>query len=63
MIDYTQRNSPLPEAITPSDVGATAAFLCSPLSAGITGTVLHVDKGFHAMAMAVDGVPSNLTPS
>ncbi len=62
MIDYTQRNSPLPEAITPADVGATAAFLCSPFGGGITGTVLHVDKGFHAMAMAVDNVPSNLTP-
>jgi enoyl-[acyl-carrier protein] reductase I len=57
MIEYTKRNSPLPEAITPSDVGATAAFLCSPLGAGITGTVLHVDKGFHAMALAVDAVP------
>lgn len=57
MIEYTKRNSPLPEAITPSDVGATAAFLCSPLGAGITGTVLHVDKGFHSMALAVDAVP------
>jgi enoyl-[acyl-carrier protein] reductase I len=57
MIEYTTRNSPLTEAITPSDVGATAAFLCSPLGAGITGTVLHVDKGFHAMALAVDAVP------
>jgi enoyl-[acyl-carrier protein] reductase I len=57
MIEYTKRNSPLTEAITPSDVGATAAFLCSPLGAGITGTVLHVDKGFHAMALAVDAVP------
>jgi enoyl-[acyl-carrier protein] reductase I len=60
MIEYTTRNSPLTEAITPSEVGATAAFLCSPLGAGITGTVLHVDKGFHAMAMAVDGLPDNL---
>ena len=57
MIEYTTRNSPLTEAITPADVGATAAFLCSPLGAGITGTVLHVDKGFHTMAMAVDAIP------
>jgi enoyl-[acyl-carrier protein] reductase I len=60
MIEYAKRNSPLPEAISASDVGATAAFLCSPLAAGITGTVLHVDKGFHAMALAVDAVPDNL---
>jgi enoyl-[acyl-carrier protein] reductase I len=58
MIEYTKRNSPLPEAITPAEVGATAAFLCSPLGTGITGTVLHVDKGFHAMALAVDAVPA-----
>jgi enoyl-[acyl-carrier protein] reductase I len=60
MIDYAQQNSPLPEAINPGEVGATAAFLCSPLASGITGSVLHVDKGFHAMAVAVEAVPNNL---
>jgi enoyl-[acyl-carrier protein] reductase I len=54
MIDYTTRNSPLTEAITAEDVGATAAFLCSGLGAGITGTTIYVDKGFHAMGLAVD---------
>lgn len=61
MIDYTSRNSPLPEAIVPADVGATAAFLCSPLAAGITASVVHVDKGFSAMGVAVDAVPDNLS--
>jgi enoyl-[acyl-carrier protein] reductase I len=60
MIEYTTRNSPLPEAITPADVGATGAFLCSPLAAGITGSVIHVDKGFSTMGLAVDAVPDNL---
>jgi len=60
MIEYGKRNSPLPEAIEAADVGATAAFLCSPLGAGITGSVIHVDKGFHAMGLAVDAVPDNL---
>lgn len=54
MIDYYAQNSPLPEAITGQEVGATAAFLSSPLASGITGTVLHVDKGFHAMAVPAD---------
>jgi enoyl-[acyl-carrier protein] reductase I len=54
MIDYTVRNSPLPEAITAEEVGATAAFLCSPLASGITGTVVYVDKGYAAMGVAVD---------
>jgi enoyl-[acyl-carrier protein] reductase I len=60
MIEYSERNAPLPHAITPSDVGATAAFLCSPLGAGITGTIVYVDKGMHAMGIAVDAVPNNL---
>jgi enoyl-[acyl-carrier protein] reductase I len=60
MIEYSQRNSPLPEAITPGEVGATSAFLCSPLAAGITGSVIHVDKGFSTMGLAVDAVPDNL---
>lgn len=54
MIDYAERNSPLPQPITAADVGATAAFLCSPLGAGITGTTVYVDKGFHTMGLAVD---------
>ena len=54
MIEYCKANSPLPEAITARDVGATAAFLASPLGAGITATTVYVDKGYHSMGMAVD---------
>jgi enoyl-[acyl-carrier protein] reductase I len=53
MIEYTAANSPLPHPIQASDVGHTAAFLCSPLAAAITGSVVYVDNGFHAMGMAV----------
>jgi enoyl-[acyl-carrier protein] reductase I len=49
MIEYTTKNSPLKEPITAREVGATAAFLASPLGAGITGSVVYVDKGYHAM--------------
>jgi enoyl-[acyl-carrier protein] reductase I len=54
MLDYARRNSPLPEDITAEEVGATAAFLSSPLASGITGSVVYVDKGFQAMGLAVD---------
>jgi enoyl-[acyl-carrier protein] reductase I len=54
MIDYTRQNSPLTEPITAEEVGATAAFLCSPLASGITGTTVYVDKGYQAMGVAVD---------
>ncbi len=53
MVDYYAANSPLPEALTAGEVGTTAAFLCSPLASGITGATIYVDKGYHAMGMAV----------
>ena len=53
MIRYTTANSPLPHPITAADVGHTAAFLASPLAAAITGSVVYVDNGYHAMGMAV----------
>ena len=36
------------------EVGRAAAFLCSPLASAITGTTLHVDHGYHAMAVPAD---------
>ena len=54
MVDYVKRNAPLPEPMTAQEVGVTAAFLCSPLAAGITGTTVYVDKGYAAMGMAVE---------
>ena len=55
MIKYTAENSPLARPIDATDVGHTAAFLCSPLAGAITGSVVYVDNGFHAMGMAVVG--------
>ena len=53
MIRYYEANVPLGRAMEPSDVGNTAAFLSSPLAAGITGTVVYVDNGYHAMGAAM----------
>ena len=55
-------SSPLPEALTAEEVGHAAAFLASPLASGITGTVLHVDKGYHAMGLPHD-VEAKLPPA
>jgi len=54
MIKYYEMNAPLPDALRAEEVGNAAAFLCSPLASGITGTVLYVDKGYHAMAAPAD---------
>ena len=42
---------PLQRNITAEEVGNTAAFLCSNLASGITGEVVHVDAGYHAVSM------------
>jgi enoyl-[acyl-carrier protein] reductase I len=44
--------TPLKRNITAEEVGNTAAFLCSDLGSGITGEVVHVDAGYHAIAMS-----------
>jgi enoyl-[acyl-carrier protein] reductase I len=53
MIEYVSANAPIQDHLTAEEVGSTAAFLCSPLGSGITGTTIYVDKGYHAMGMAV----------
>ena len=55
MVAHVSRNSPLTEPLTATEVGTTAAFLCSPLASGITGATLYVDKGYAAMGLTVDG--------
>ncbi|WP_131782336.1 enoyl-ACP reductase FabI [Legionella gresilensis] len=44
--------TPLKRNVTADEVGNTAAFLCSDLASGITAEVIHVDAGYHAVAMS-----------
>jgi enoyl-[acyl-carrier protein] reductase I len=53
MVKYYAANSPLPQELSASEVGNTAAFLASPLGAGITGATIYVDKGYHSMGRAL----------
>jgi enoyl-[acyl-carrier protein] reductase I len=55
MVAYCKANTPLPEELSAMEVGQAAAFLSSPLASAITGHTLYVDKGYHAMGMAVAG--------
>jgi enoyl-[acyl-carrier protein] reductase I len=50
MLDFHEKTTPMRENTTIEQVGNTAAFLCSDWAAGITGEVVHVDGGFHAIA-------------
>lgn len=47
-------STPLKRNVTIEEVGNTAAFLCSPLASGITGEVVHVDAGYHAISTVGD---------
>jgi len=53
-IDYSKANAPLTQDLYSDDVGATAAFLLSPLARAITGVTMYVDNGLFAMGMALD---------
>jgi enoyl-[acyl-carrier protein] reductase I len=53
MIRFYEANTPIARSLEAKDVGNTAAFLCSPLASAITGSVVYVDNGFHAMGAAM----------
>ena len=46
-----EERTPLRKNIQASDAGQAALYLCSPMSQMVTGTVLHVDSGYHAMGI------------
>lgn len=50
MLRHHAERSPLRRNVEAREVGNTALFLCSPLSSGITGEVIHVDCGYNIMA-------------
>ncbi len=54
MIEYSTANAPLHRAIEAKEVGCVAAFLASNLASGITGEIVHVDCGLHAMGLSLD---------
>ena len=51
MLTSYAKATPLKRNITIEEVGNSAAFLCSDLASAITGEVMHVDAGFHAVAL------------
>lgn len=49
MLSAAEEKTPLKENINADDVGALAAFLCSPAGRHVTGTTMYVDSGAHIM--------------
>ncbi len=53
LLGVMEQASPLGRTVTIEEVGNTCAFLLSDLASGITGDVIYVDAGFHAMGAAM----------
>ena len=55
ILRWNEYNSALRRTVTIEEVGASALYLLSDLSRGVTGEVHHVDSGYHVVGMkAVD---------
>ncbi len=50
-LDIYRDRAPMGRNITQDEVGKAALFFLSDLSSGITGTILHVDGGYHVMGV------------
>ncbi|EJX06769.1 Enoyl-[acyl-carrier-protein] reductase [gut metagenome] len=53
LLKAMESTAPLGRTVTTEEVGNTAAFLLSDLASGITGDIIFVDAGFHAIGAAV----------
>src|SRR6476660_1588078 len=51
MLKHHAERAPMRRNVEAREVGNTALFLCSSLSSGITGEVIHVDCGFNIMGI------------
>jgi len=51
MYEGAKEKTPLKRNIKTSEVGDTTFFLCSSLASGITGEIIHIDAGYHAIGV------------
>ena len=61
IMKWNELNSPLRRNVTQDEVGRSALYLLSDLGAGVTGEVLHVDAGYHAVGMKAVDAPDIAT--
>ncbi len=52
MLTYTEERTPLRRNVDQDEVGKTALWLCSDLSSGVTGEIVHVDAGYNILGMS-----------
>ena len=51
LLQVNERVSPLRRNTTAEEVASSTVYLISSLSSGVTGEVLHVDSGYHALGL------------
>ena len=51
MFTFQQKHSPLGRSVTIDEVGGSALYLLSDLSAGVTGEIHFVDSGYNIISM------------
>lgn len=51
ILKWNEYNSPLRRTVTQDEVGQSAMYLLSDLSSAVTGSVHHVDAGYHVVGM------------
>lgn len=47
LMDDAKQRAPMHQLVSPDEVGALAAFLCSDLAKTMTGGTIHIDGGYH----------------
>ena len=57
IMKWNEYNSPLRRNVTIEDVGGAGLYLCSDLSAGVTGEIHHVDAGYNVVGMKAEDAP------
>ena len=57
ILKWNELNSPMRRNVTIEDVGASALYFLSDLSAGVTGETHHVDAGYHTIGMKQEDAP------
>ena len=62
IMKWNESASPLRRTVTQEEVGKSALYLLSDLGSGVTGEILHVDAGYHAIGMKSIEAPEQNTP-
>jgi enoyl-[acyl-carrier protein] reductase I len=57
ILKWNEYNSALRRTVTIEEVGASALYLLSDLSRGVTGEIHHVDAGYHVQGMKNEDAP------